>query len=160
MASHSSLEASSQKTKIKNPLHPPHPTPLSTHAPPTPPVAGRETRVLLQVPVLPSNWLAEYNWGWMCWRFNTIYGGVSVFKQYVNVSACIGVSVGAKGTSVRGMCGHVWTVCKCVTGFNIKIVIKEDFSWIKDSWKTLDFTTSVIIFPKSNEVLYYIVKVG
>lgn len=47
--------------------------------------------------------------------------------------------------------------CWC---FNIKIVIKEDFSWIKDSWKTLDFTTSVIIFPKSNEVLYYIVKVG
>lgn len=43
--------------------------------------------------------------------------------------------------------------CWC---FNIKIVIKEDFSWIK----TLNFTTSVIIFPKSNEVLYYIVKIG
>lgn len=43
--------------------------------------------------------------------------------------------------------------CRC---FNIKMVIKEDFSWIK----TLDFTTSVIILPKSNEVLYYIVKTG
>lgn len=106
-------------------------TPIHTLTP-TPPEAGHDTRVLLQVPVLPSNWLADYNWGCRWWRFNTVYGGVGVCvcaciceSVMADVSVCVDVSPAPCFPAMYGKLGFM-------------VVIKTKWITSRMSCKSLD----------------------